>query len=63
MEELQRQYEDILSTIKNTTIYLHNLTEEGDVEKLNLYRIFLNSKIMEAVKLKKKIKLLKNDKR
>ena len=52
----EEKYNEILSVIKDTTIYLHDLSESGDIEKLNLYRIFLNHKIMEAVKLKKKIK-------
>ena len=52
----EEKYNEILSVIKDTTIYLHDLSERGDIEKLNLYRIFLNHKIMEALKLKKKIK-------
>lgn len=52
----KEKYDDILKTIRDTTIYLHQLADNGDVDKLNLYRIFLNHKIMEAVKLKKKIK-------
>ena len=57
-ESLKYSLEETLKTIRDTTIYLHDLAEKGDINGLNLYRIFLNNKIMESVKLKKKI--LKN---
>jgi hypothetical protein len=53
--KLKWSLEETLRTIKDTTIYLHELAEKGDVNGLNLYRIFLNNKVMESVKLKKKI--------
>jgi len=53
--KLKWSLEEILRTIRDTTIYLHELAEKGDIDRLNLYRIFLNNKIMESVKLKKKI--------
>jgi hypothetical protein len=53
--KLKWSLEETLRTIKDTTIYLHQLAEKGDVNGLNLYRIFLNNKVMESVKLKKKI--------
>lgn len=52
---LKWSLEETLKTIRDTTVYLHELAEKGDVNGLNLYRIFLNNKIMESVKLKKKI--------
>jgi hypothetical protein len=51
----EEKYEEILSLIKDTSMYLTDLAVKGDLDKLNLYRIFLNHKIMEALKLRKKI--------
>ena len=56
MEKEEWHLEETLRTIMMTTAYLHDLAEKGDVDGLNLYRIFLNNKIMEAVKIKKRIK-------
>lgn len=53
---LEEEFDDIMLLIRNTNLYLIDLTRKGDVNGLNLYRIFLNEKIMEAVRLKKKIK-------
>jgi hypothetical protein len=52
----EEEFDDIMLLIRNTNLYLIDLTRKGDVDGLNLYRIFLNEKIMEAVRLKKKIK-------
>lgn len=51
----KQKLDEVLLTIRDTNLYLLELTHAGDIQGLNLYRIFLNEKIMEAVKLKKKL--------
>jgi hypothetical protein len=51
----EEKYEYNMNLIKDTAFYLSELAINGDIEKLNLYRIFLNEKVMECVKLKRKI--------
>jgi hypothetical protein len=52
----QEKLDEILLIIRDTNLYLLELTHKGDIQGLNLYRIFLNEKIMEAVKLQRRIK-------
>ena len=51
----KEKFEDTMKLIRDTSLFLVDLTHRGETNKLNLYRIFLNEKIMEAVRLKKKI--------
>lgn len=55
MNNNKLKYDLLLRDIRDTAIYLTELSISRDIDKLNLYRIFLNKKIMDAVKLKKKI--------
>lgn len=51
----KEKLDEVLLTIRDTNLYLLELTKKEDISGLNLYRIFLNVKIMEAVRLKKKL--------
>lgn len=51
----EEKYELLLRQIRDINLYMLELTHAGDIQGLNLYRIYLNQKVMEAVKLKRKL--------
>lgn len=51
----EEKYELLLRQIRDINLYMLELTHSNDIQGLNLYRIYLNQKVMEAVKLKRKL--------
>lgn len=52
---IEDKYEDSMESILNVSYYITQLSLDKDLDKLNLFRILLNEKIMEAIKIRSKL--------
>lgn len=55
MTMLKNEYERCLRSILQASEYITNMTMERDIERVDLYRVFLNQMVDRAVQLRKLI--------
>jgi hypothetical protein len=55
MTMLKTEYERCLRNILQSSEYITNMTMDRDIDKIDLYRTFLNQMVDRAVQLKKLI--------
>jgi len=53
MTMLKNEYERCIRNILQASEYITNMTMEGDIDRVDLYRTFLNQMVDRAVQLKK----------